>query len=870
MTTGMSPLMQNQINMRNKAHDAMYEKMKTQEPVVRPNAQKAYMVKENVFQSAASAVNDNIKDIQNFKEVIKTGKISDNNLGRLNDLGLKLGAGLIATFLALHSKTKQESVMRFVGGAAFIASMNLWSKLFIYLPAKLIHGVNPGEKYISAQGDKKEYWIDNQFLPDIRGPKTEQEKRHDQKVALQSRTLNMATAGPAVPLMTAFICDRVKGPILKGMQALDFNKAEKHFENGQSLEKYLESSTPIVKHQKEIDALFEAYQGKEFDSDFYKKLADYLRLDDIQFKDPDFMKPLNGFNPLSLPEVLEETWKSEVKLEDNTETLREMLKTFEYTDAFTGEAQHLTNDQIEEVLKIFNGRYVEKMKMNKALGYLSQNLETSQMKTMASKMLNAMEPDGAKEIFVSSLGSLSEDEQKELYKEITGSIDDFNSATFSGFLRKADPSKIKTVFDNRLANYSDDKIKELLPKLFDKTDFEQAKLAINESAQTLGATQKEVLQNVVSNVSVTIKDAQRIIPEIVENMTDEVCQNNKVFEETLSRLKADKSAFKQIIDEHNQEIVSTARGRVKAYLKDLNNVIGETAESSATNLHNEYLKKLFKSFNIPIGKNGTEGMTLYNLRSKNSQECQNLLSGFFNNKAKGVEFGSEEYKKLMQEFTPLDVPDKLKECAERIADMENASRIQQIGLDGEQGALQKSIFGENGAGNIANVLSGYVKNQIMNLQSTLSMGGIALNFETRLNNGLIKVHGQDIRENPSLLKAARKIIYNRATVKTDAQVTEKFTYNDVFRAIFDDKAFENEPEVVKTHVNMLKSYFATPSDFKASQEGFINSDFIKRVGDYAARAYNDRSWVKKFGTIGIGILGVTLVAQLFFGNIKKF
>ena len=31
MTTGMSPLMQNQINMRNKAHDAMYEKMKTQE-----------------------------------------------------------------------------------------------------------------------------------------------------------------------------------------------------------------------------------------------------------------------------------------------------------------------------------------------------------------------------------------------------------------------------------------------------------------------------------------------------------------------------------------------------------------------------------------------------------------------------------------------------------------------------------------------------------------------------------------------------------------------------------------------------------------------------------------------------------------------
>ena len=137
--TAISPLLQNRINSNNKQtpsnrHEKIYQDLQKRAHEAKPNEAKAKLVKEGSLGNPITATKDSFKDGKNFFKATITGNMGDNSLGRINDLGLKVGAGLIATFLALHSKTKTESIMRFIGGATFIAMMDLWPKLFINLP----------------------------------------------------------------------------------------------------------------------------------------------------------------------------------------------------------------------------------------------------------------------------------------------------------------------------------------------------------------------------------------------------------------------------------------------------------------------------------------------------------------------------------------------------------------------------------------------------------------------------------------------------------------------------------------------------------------------------------------------------------------
>ena len=148
MTT-ISPLLQNRINGKNtqtgasnpnNRHEKIYQDLQKRANEVRPNEAKAVMVKEGMLGNPITDLKDGIKDVGNFFTAVKTGKMGDNNLGRINDVGLVFGSALIATYLAAHSKTKTESIMRFVGGGTFLAMMQLWPKLFINIPARLVHG----------------------------------------------------------------------------------------------------------------------------------------------------------------------------------------------------------------------------------------------------------------------------------------------------------------------------------------------------------------------------------------------------------------------------------------------------------------------------------------------------------------------------------------------------------------------------------------------------------------------------------------------------------------------------------------------------------------------------------------------------------
>ena len=115
--SNISPILSQKINLtpsfthpirREDEENRIYQQLRKKANEVCPNEAKAKLIKEGPITSAISYTKDLGKDCANFAKAVKTGKMNDNSLGRINDLGLKVGSLLIASFLALHSKTKKK------------------------------------------------------------------------------------------------------------------------------------------------------------------------------------------------------------------------------------------------------------------------------------------------------------------------------------------------------------------------------------------------------------------------------------------------------------------------------------------------------------------------------------------------------------------------------------------------------------------------------------------------------------------------------------------------------------------------------------------------------------------------------------------
>ncbi len=329
--TKISPLLQNQIQEQkrtNNEHERVYEDLRKHANDVHPNAPKAKLINEGPLESVVSYIKDTKQDFVNLDTTVRTGKMTDNNLGRLNDLGMKIGGLLIASYLAIHSKSKNEAAMKFIGTGAFFASMKLWPKIFIFGPAKLMHKVDPGKRYVSAHGDKKDFYLDNQFIPwDITPIKDEKEQRRHQKVALQNRTLWMASAGASVPLMTALISNRLEPVVARAIALLSANKINRH---GNNIDEYIKSAKPIVKHEEEIEKLCKQYKNNPTDVEFAKKLSKYLRINDLDFKDPDWVKTINDFSVTNFHSALEELWKEKAEITISKENFEKSIRSISY------------------------------------------------------------------------------------------------------------------------------------------------------------------------------------------------------------------------------------------------------------------------------------------------------------------------------------------------------------------------------------------------------------------------------------------------------------------------------------------------------------------------------------------------------------
>jgi len=257
---------------------------------IKPLPPKAKLVNGSIFNAPAELVKDWAYEAKALKDGI-SGKANDHELGKLNDVGMKLGGLAIACYLAARKSTPLTKAMEFIGLGSFLAAMQLWPKLAIQLPAKLIHNINTRQAYEDSDGRKKPFGLDPQFLPfdllsdkkidkigNWQGVPKDLPNRREfiqekmRKEIVQNNTLWMLTAGFATPVMSGLMCNALTPFVEKKISIYD-NKM-----NERMLEKFPDSVKTAMSDglNSRVESFIKLNKDRPIDENFIKDLSKIL------------------------------------------------------------------------------------------------------------------------------------------------------------------------------------------------------------------------------------------------------------------------------------------------------------------------------------------------------------------------------------------------------------------------------------------------------------------------------------------------------------------------------------------------------------------------------------------------------------------
>jgi hypothetical protein len=352
---------------------------------IKPLPSNGKLIRPNIFDMPSEMAKGVIYDWNSLRHAIK-GNANDHELGRLNDVGMKLGGLAIATYLFTRKQTPMTKIFEFLGFASFFGAMDLWPKLFLQLPAKLIHGVNVRQKYEDNYGRKKMFYSDPQFIPwdlysdkeidkignRLHVPKDIPNRRDFiqekmRKIALQNNTMWMLSSGFATPLMSALICNRLEAPVAKYLHGKKREQAELLLTNfSQEIKK-----SDFSQKQQNLNLLLEENQGKVLTEDLFNEIIKNI----TQGQDPKLVKAvksdlqaqmpigehftLTRENLESVQNVLNKTLKStglsDYDIAKLVPTREELVKAFEDKGLFGNDLKEFSN-QSKLVQSLLDGK----------------------------------------------------------------------------------------------------------------------------------------------------------------------------------------------------------------------------------------------------------------------------------------------------------------------------------------------------------------------------------------------------------------------------------------------------------------------------------------------------------------------------------
>ncbi len=775
--------------------------IKTQQ-YIKPQGAKGKLVSSSIF--------PNVKDTKYNFNALKhglTGKANDHELGKLNDVGMKVGALALAGYLATQKATPKTKLMEFVGLATFFGAMKLWPKLAIGAPAKAIHGFDPTQEYEDSFGRKKPFFQDAQYQPwdvysneqlqkigDKMGVDKNAQDRNDltksnmTKIATKNNTLWMITAGIASAVFSALACNKAEKVIDPALDKVNNEKADKLLQNFDTeAQKRMTSASKDM--QKDLDKIFEENKGKTVDKKLIEKISGRLA---------------KGLDP-----VTEEGVKEDMQniLMNGKSLVNEGLAEKISNGSKKVLAQKFSEEQVakivpskEEIVKHFND--------NQMMGREVNEDEAMNVRSSVSQLFLAK----AKE------QGMSTEKLKTIKKGVALVAD---KALKSNSASVLDENAMKKVSEIGKA------MSELQAKDSVLDDYAQAKVA--DKPETVIANYwNKTSTSIVKSLGIDFKEMEKVrnnrqlVQGLVRNKMEEVTSDDAKYQKAIGEMANNIAELdKKIKPEDTRKYVD---------------LVGKTYDDAAGNLYNQGMEATANKLTaLSVGGKGS-------LKRVKQVYFEERVAGVKNSFSRMINT-MDVYRRISKGEVPKD--GSAREVKEAMLEL-----VKQTTLQGHSSDHSIKFYFNRSQDNSTNV----------------DRSDVEIKDGKVVNKYFKEGKGVDVPEDYGFYQKAMNFMYNspmdkdtveaikKAGIEKDVNKYNSEVYNKIGSADYFTKPNH------KTTGDQGAS-----SEYKFLLLGVAPDEMMTKT---VQQSYNSQKWGKTFGTVGAVLTGLTVAAQFLFGKGK--
>lgn len=805
---------------------------------VKPLPAQGHLVHDSIVTVPKYFLKDAAYDIKAIKDGFQ-GNANDHQLGRLNDVGLKLGGIGIATTLAARTKNPMLRIMEYAGLGAFLASMSLYPKVAINAPSRIVQGFDIGKEYIDDQGRKKTVLQDPNYVPfdmyqgeypgedlDIigdrmglpRGIKNRNDliKEQMRKIAIQNNTLWMMTAGVATPVIAALMCcglEKMISPALESARNVKYNSQIKN-----ALAKTTNMSDDVNSISanslsKEVKKIVENYKGKELPEAEFNNLVRMFTIEmDANASEgvkEDLTKLFRNGNSYSLQDNTSDKIISSIKKNIPSRNQVVLEKIFVPT-----------NEEASAILDKYG-----------------KNITSEQLMNIKGEFRQLFESKMAAEKGVSQEALKAY--QNEVLEKISNKLQKHPSQI-------VDESKIKNVVDfaKVLGEFKENQ------KVLDKCKSFKIEYApetvLAKSYGKFESTLLDVLDIKFKDLK-QMRQSEKYTQEILDKKLQELAKDDVKYQKAVEKLTEVMS---------DMEIKLNGKGETDSHLKDLITGIENNYNNTAKRLNN------IGEFKNTIDKLVKEDVSTLSNSVENRQELFDLLDGVKQSKYAGVNYwGLKDAEQLQY----------AKDNAKGVGSSKNLeiSRI----IERYQGA-------KNSFNRVLHMLDTYKRPEAEGeyAKSVLAKGKEAI-LNATSSDHTMKLNTIN---NPEYYKDIMRTTWNPNNIQESTKEAMKISNNletgDVagrfakYLKRFQDVIANNNIDFTKPyHIldgGAPKQY--TKSELtRMSKFNLIAQNSVDLVKNAAERRYGNQKWLRVASAIGGTVVGATILAQFGFGKIRN-
>ncbi len=794
---------------------------------IKPLKSKGKLVKSGLFDMPASFIKSSYYNLKSLKHGIN-GTANDHELGKLNDIGLVAGGIGIASYLYSRRTTPKTKAMEFVGLGTFLASMAIWPKIAISWPARLIHGFNVDQQYEDSFGRKKPFNLDPQFRPwDLYSDK-EIDKIGDRlnvprdinnrrdviqqkmgKIAVQSNTLWMLTAGFAAPIMSGLMCNLLEKPIEKFQNdrlnqkakdlLINFGNHVSKAKNDDILNKInqiIESNKEARIDEKIFSEISSALTGSLdpiSSAAFEKDLKQVLMTDDFTFYNTS-AKELNK----NIKKVLSSEY-SEKFAEIITPSEKDFIECMKKNNLM--ESSNNIDRQKDLIEILFEPVKNKISAYNEKLPQGAQAISEDEIGEIRGVLVSQYKKNNPfKQTFVKGNKSILNQDAQAALRNLANIMGDFNAQR--SVLDEYAYMKVASAPETNIAHNWQTHAKAMFEALqIPEKDFNKARF------------DREIMGNVL------------------KDRLAQICSNDELYKKTMKNMV---------------EIVSKLDNDInvdKLYEEKVNSVYSEFAQKFASKDHP--MQNFIRAIDGAVEHNG--------VKEQYSTSLKEISKEFVNNRLLGVKSSfyrlittMDLYRRFSTQTTNsvLNDPKVPREIKEEVAEL-----CQYIMTEGHSSDFASKFF--------------WLRNPNPNL-----VDKSPVEFQ---NGKLVRKYGIDMAERVDIpndctfFQKTMDVLFAENMHPDTVKLLEENNLDEVIKTYRSRmyKEVGGDSYFAKPFHMPSQSAWST-SKTRFLLTGIAPDEFFHKLGK---STYNTKKWLKIFGGFGAGLLAVTIGSQFFFGKI---